>query len=180
MIRITGGEFRGRRVAVPDGIRPSTDLARKAVFDLLGPGRLTFSDRVADVAAGSGAFGFEALSRGAGEAVLVDSSSAAIRTIRENAARLGVAERCQVHQGSAHAFVRRAVAEGARFAVVFHDPPYADDSSDDLRGLIPLLLPGGVLVHERGDDRDPLPGGPAFVSRRRYGTTRILLYHRLD
>ncbi len=180
MIRITGGDFRGRRLAVPDGIRPTTDMARKAVFDLIGPDQLTTAVRVADVAAGSGAYGLEALSRGAGEAIFVDSSPLAVRSIRATAERLGVSERCRVHHGPASSFVRRAVAEGARFSVVFHDPPYTDDSSDDLRGLIPLLLAGGVLVHERGDDRDPLPGGPPFTLRRRYGATWVLLYRRLD
>lgn len=180
MIRITGGDFCGRRLAVPEGIRPTTDMARKAVFDLIGPERLTAAVRVADVAAGSGAYGLEALSRGAGEAVLVDSSLEAVRSILGSAERLGVSERCRVHHSPASFFIRRAVAEGARFAIVFHDPPYADDSSDDLRGLIPLLLPGGVLVHERGDDRDPLSGGPTFTLRRRYGATWVLLYHRLD
>ena len=180
MIRITGGEMRGRRLAIPAGIRPTTDMARKAVFDLLGPDRLTAAARVADVAAGSGAYGLEAISRGAGEALLVDSSLAAVRTIRENAERLGVSDRCRVDHASASSFARRAAAEGARFAVVFHDPPYAGDSADDLRGLIPLLLPGGILVHERGDDRDPLPGGPPFADRRRYGATWVLLYRRLD
>jgi 16S rRNA (guanine966-N2)-methyltransferase len=179
MIRITGGDFCGRRLAVPEGIRPTTDMARKAVFDLIGPERLTAAVRVADVAAGSGAYGLEALSRGAGEAVLVDASLGAVRSILASVERLGVSGRCRVHHSSASLFIRRAVAEGARFAVVFHDPPYADDSSDDLRGLIPLLLPGGVLVHECGDDRDPLPGGPAFTLRRRYGATWVLLYHRL-
>ena len=178
MIRITGGEFRGRKLEVPDGIRPSTDMARKAVFDLLGPDLLSEAVRVADVAAGSGAYGLEALSRGAGEAVLVDVSATSARAIRANAERLGVAGRCRVVQSAAAAFARRAAAEGARFSVVFHDPPYGDDSSDDLRALLPLLLPGGVLVHERGDDRDPLPGGPPFAGRRRYGATWVLLYYR--
>jgi 16S rRNA (guanine(966)-N(2))-methyltransferase RsmD len=180
MIRITGGEFRGRRLVIPEGIRPTTDMTRKAVFDLLGPDRLADAIRVADVAAGSGAYGLEAISRGAGEAVLVDSSLAAVRTIQANAEGLGVADRCRVQHSAVSSFARRAAAEGARFSVIFHDPPYADDSSDDLRGLLPLLLPGGILVHERGDDRDPLPGGPTFADRRRYGAAWVLLYPRLD
>ena len=101
MIRITGGEFRGRKLEVPDGIRPSTDMARKAVFDLLGPDLLSEAVRVADVAAGSGAYGLEALSRGAGEAVLVDVSATSARAIRANAERLGVAGRCRVVQSAA-------------------------------------------------------------------------------
>jgi 16S rRNA (guanine966-N2)-methyltransferase len=180
MIRITGGEFRGRKLEVPAGIRPTTDMARKAVFDLLGPELLGNAARVADVAAGSGAYGLEALSRGAGEAVLVDVSASSARAIRTNAERLGVAERCRVQQSAAGAFARQAAAAGSRFAVVFHDPPYGDDSSDDLRALLALLGPSGVLVHERGDDRDPLPGGPSFSDRRRYGATWVLLYRRLD
>ncbi len=179
MIRITGGTFRGRRLVVPAGARPTTDMARKAVFDLLGPGAFAAAGRVLDAAAGSGAYGFEALSRGAAEArevTFVDSDAGAIRAIRENGARLGVTDRCVFRQMGVGTFGRAAAAGGLRFGLVFHDPPYAADSSDDLRTLLALLLPGGKLIHERGDARDPLPGGPGYADRRRYGTTWIVIY----
>ncbi len=63
----------------------------------------------------------------------------------------------------------------SRFDVIFHDPPYEADSSGDLAALLRLLGEGGTLVHERGDDTEPLPGVPA-VDVRRYGATRLRFY----
>ena len=71
MLRITGGDWRGRRLDVPPGIRPTTELARKAAFDILG--EAIRGARVLDACAGSGAYGLEALSRGAAHATFVEA-----------------------------------------------------------------------------------------------------------
>ncbi len=168
MVRLTGGEWRGRTLAVPPGIRPTTELARKAVFDILGqdvPGT-----RVLDAAAGSGAFGLEALSRGAASALFVERDRGVAKVLAENVARVGAGERASIRVEPVGLFVRRA---SERYDLVFHDPPWADESAEDLEALLLLLAPGGTLVHERGDGRSPLAaaGGPEPVDVRRYGTT---------
>ncbi len=89
MVRITGGEWRGRRLAVPRGIRPTTELARKAAFDILG--EAIRGARVLDACAGSGAYGLEALSRGAAHATFVESDREVAEILRGNVDRLGAA-----------------------------------------------------------------------------------------
>lgn len=87
MVRITGGTWRGRRLEVPSGIRPTTELARKAAFDILGDAVL--GARVLDACAGSGAYGLEALSRGATHATFVEADREVARILRGNVERLG-------------------------------------------------------------------------------------------
>src|SRR5258708_24938863 len=82
MVRIAGGVFKGRRLEVPPGIRPSTELARKAAFDILGDEVL--GARVLDAAAGSGAYGLEALSRGATYVTFVESDRKVLAVLEKN------------------------------------------------------------------------------------------------
>lgn len=175
MIRVVGGSLRGRRLSVPAGVRPTTDRARQAIFDVLGPA--VGGARVLDAAAGSGALGIEALSRGAREAVFVEESARAARGIAENLARLGLEDRSNVVRSTVSAF---ASGEGARsrFDLVFHDPPWRAGRDADVAALHGLLAEGGTLVHERGDETSPWPEGPAPSSERRYGETRFFVYRR--
>jgi 16S rRNA (guanine966-N2)-methyltransferase len=153
-------------------------MARKAVFDLLQARTGRLKGRIADVAAGSGAFGFEALSRGASEAVLVDTALPAVQAINRNAETLGVTGRVSVRHSTALRFASEEGRNGERFSIIFFDPPYEYDSAQDLVAILPLLLPGGFLVHERGGHGccDPLPGAPSPSLVRRYGKTSISLY----
>lgn len=174
MIRITGGLLRGRRLPVADGVRPTTEVARKAAFDILG-GRVRGA-RALDAAAGSGAYGLESLSRGAREAVFVEPGRAAAMRIRESLERVGLADRAQVVAATVAQFAARPGAVPDPFDLVFFDPPWAEIPEEDLEALSALVAPGGTLIHERGDDVVPALArlGPADV--RRYGRTRLLLY----
>ena len=98
-LRIIGGEHRGRRIAVPRGVavRPTADRVREALFSILGP-RVPGA-RVLDAYAGSGALGFEALSRGALEATLVEAQRRALSTLRATARELGLEGRVVLHHG---------------------------------------------------------------------------------
>lgn len=174
MIRITGGELRGRRLRVPEGIRPTTELARKAVFDILGP--RVVGAAVLDAAAGSGAFGIEALSRGAAAAVFVEADAGVARGLQANLESLGLERRSRLVRVRVGDYLARGEAASPRYDVVFFDPPYGEDGVEELRGLLNRLAPGGVLFHERGDDLDPLEGRPTPADRRRYGRTRLLVY----
>jgi 16S rRNA (guanine966-N2)-methyltransferase len=132
--------------------------------------------RVFDPFAGSGALGFEALSRGAAHVVFADRSPAVLAALHRNAESLGVDAQVEVCRGDARAVMRRLA--GARsFDLVFLDPPYASDVlSDSLRALVAagLLAPGALVVCE-ADHRHP-PGsveGLAAIDQRRYGDTLI-------
>ncbi len=174
MIRIVAGSLGGRRIRVPRGIRPTTERVREALFGILGPS--VDGVTALDAAAGSGACGLEALSRGAARVVLVEASAPVAKVIRENVERLGVGQSVELHVVTVRRFA--GAFEGERFGLVLHDPPYAPPPDPDLPLLWELLADGGVLVHERGDDADPWPGGPRPFDRRRFGETRLVLYRR--
>ena len=137
--------------------------------------------RVLDLFAGSGALGLEALSRGAARAVAVDSSAAALRLIRENAARLGFSAGCEVLGLEVGEALARLSGEGQRFEVVLADPPYAE-SGDQLLEVIGrsgLLAPGGLLAleHSRRQPPGERVAELELLVRRRHGDTEISLYH---
>lgn len=185
MTRIIAGVARGRRLAVPPrGTRPTSDRVREALFSMLesrlaADGEVWPSQTVLDLFAGSGALGLEALSRGAGHAVLVESDREAARIARANAEALGLPA----------VVVARSVRApgqptGAPATVVLADPPY-DWASGEVAEVLRRLATGGwiaagaLVVVERSarDDDSPLPGVTA-PSRRAFGST-ALWYGRL-
>jgi 16S rRNA (guanine966-N2)-methyltransferase len=178
-IRIVGGELRGRRIEVPaGGVRPTSDRAREAVFDVLGPG-VVREAKILDLYAGTGALGIEALSRGAREARFVEGSPAVARALRENLARLGLHERGLVHQADLSR-IELPADVGAGFDLVFLDPPYAGDAGP--RWLARLLtLPwaagGGLVVYERRKGTEaPGPAGFEIATERTYSQTTVTFY----
>lgn len=179
MIRLTGGQFRGRSIAIParTELRPSLSKLRQALFNTLQ--LHTEGARVLDLFAGSGALGFEALSRGAAHATFVDVSRDAERTIRKNAETLGVTENVHVICGDA----TRVDLPTAAFDLIFADPPYE-------KGLeLPILAralnwtqPGALLIIESSAHDAPLPEateGWACIRTRDYGDTRLTHYERV-
>jgi 16S rRNA (guanine966-N2)-methyltransferase len=179
VVRLTGGAWRGRRLEVPGGIRPTTELARKAAFDILG--EAIQGARVLDACAGSGAYGLEALSRGAAHATFVESDRGVANILRGNLERLGAGERARIDETSVARFSLKG-EEGKRpsahasFDVIFHDPPFEANSESDLQLLLSLVRTGGWLFHERGDDKVYRPAGLEPADCRRYGTTRFLVF----
>ena len=119
-IRIIGGRWRSRIVEFPDAadLRPTPDRVRETLFNWLGQDLSGMA--CLDLFAGSGALGFEALSRGAASVVMVEKDPAVLRALRENAEKLGAAN-LTVVRGDALEFARES---RARFDVVFVDPPY--------------------------------------------------------
>jgi 16S rRNA (guanine966-N2)-methyltransferase len=175
MLRITGGLLRGRRLEAPRGIRPTTELARKAAFDILG--ERVRGARVLDACAGSGAYGLEALSRGAAHATFVEVNREVARVLRGNVERLGASAISIIEVTSVERFSSSGRGEtGALYDVVVHDPPFEGSSESDLSLLLALVAPGGWLLHERGDDRILAPRGVSPADVRRYGRTRFLIY----
>ena len=176
-LRITGGRLLGRRLRVPrHDVRPTADRVRESLFgrlpDLAGK-------RVLDCFAGSGALGFEALSRGARHVTFVDRSNAALEVVRANARELGVEADVALRRGDARAVLKRLAGE-APFDLVFFDPPWAERTlAAELAAVAGarVLAPAGLVVVE-SDRRHP-PGaieGLAAIDERRYGDTLITWY----
>jgi 16S rRNA (guanine966-N2)-methyltransferase len=177
MTRVIAGAAGGRRLAVPpgNGTRPTSDRAREGLFSSWQSFLGTFdSVRVADLYAGSGAVGLEALSRGAAHALLVEDDVRAARTVRDNVRTLGLPG-AEVRTGTAEQTVNGPPPE-IPYDLVFLDPPYAV-TDDDLREILLTLLTRGWLTDDavatverstRGGEFS-WPGGFEPLRSRRYG-----------
>ncbi|MFI6473835.1 16S rRNA (guanine(966)-N(2))-methyltransferase RsmD [Streptomyces sp. NPDC050516] len=177
MTRVIAGRAGGRRLAVPPGTgtRPTSDRAREGLFStweaLLGT---LDGIRIADLYAGSGAVGLEALSRGAVHALLVEADVRAARTVRDNVAALKLPG-AEVRTGKAEQIVT-GPAPADPYDVIFLDPPYAV-TDDDLREILLTLGRGGWLAEDclvtverstRGGEFG-WPEGFEALRARRYG-----------
>jgi len=157
--RIIAGRSKGRRLKTPGGLatRPTGARVRQSLFDVLAP-RIP-GCRFLDAFAGTGAVGLEASSRGAASVVLVDSSPAAIASVRENARALAAAAEVRVLKQDALAAMAAFARRGERFDVIYLDPPYDGDLCLRALSLVStsdLLTPGGLAVAERFH-KSPLP-----------------------
>ncbi|HET9103938.1 MAG TPA: 16S rRNA (guanine(966)-N(2))-methyltransferase RsmD [Solirubrobacteraceae bacterium] len=177
-MRVIAGRWGGRPLVVPRGAatRPTSDRVREALFSILGD---IEGARVLDLFAGSGALALEALSRGAAQATLVDSSAAAVTAIRRNLQTVGA--QAEVVRRPTLSFLGTARADARQYDLVFVDPPYrhAPSLSAELTAaLVPVLAPGARVVTE-SDRRLPLELGLGLGSRdqRRYGDTLITIHH---
>ncbi len=178
-MRIIAGQLRGRSLLAPPGsaTRPTADRVREALFSMLVSRLGTFEDlRVADLFAGSGALGFEALSRGAAEAVFVETDAKAQAAIKANAAKLGLTDKVRVLGGSALALPR-----SDPFDLILADPPYANGSGSAVVKAVMdagWLAPGGWLSVET-DRRDGVdPGDLSPEVDRQFGKAKITLLRR--
>ncbi len=122
-VRIVGGEWRGRRLAVLDepGLRPTPDRVRETLFNWLAP--LITAARCLDLFAGSGALGFEAASRGAARVVLVEKMAKVVRQLHENARMMGARQIAVIHDDARHWLTGKSEP----FDLVFLDPPFAEN-----------------------------------------------------
>ena len=182
-MRIVSGEFRGKSLVTPEGqaTRPTSDRARQAIFNILE--HAPWSEgvrnrRVIDLFAGSGALGFEALSRGAAFCLFVETDVAARGAIRDNVENLGgLFGKTRIHRRDATDLGVKPGADGAVFDLVFLDPPYAKGLGEIALAKLAeggWLAPGAVAVLERG------VGEPTFtvdgfrsVDVRDYGAARV-------
>ena len=180
-MKIIAGHLRGIKIASPKGLRlrPTSSLVRQAVFNVLASN--THGSVVLDLFAGSGAFGFEALSRGASSVVFVDSSPAACEHIRRLAQKLELMERTQTFNMSAMQAVKLLLANNEKFSVIFMDPPYYSDLMDKLfrmEKFTELLADNGLIIHE-GSIRSKLSSEPQRLRHsfsRKYGETVVNMY----
>jgi 16S rRNA (guanine966-N2)-methyltransferase len=173
-LTITGGTLRSRRVPSPPGraVRPTPARVKEALFSILGS--RVDDARVLDLFAGSGALGFESLSRGAAHVTFVEKHRPTADALRAAARDLGVAERVVVIAAPAE---RAASAISGRYDLVFADPPYADPYP--AAAFIALrarsaIDPGSTVVYEHSS-REPAPADPGmrFERTERYGEVTL-------
>jgi 16S rRNA (guanine966-N2)-methyltransferase len=198
MTRIISGDQGGRRLKVPSSTtRPTSSRVREALFAIVESqiaGRRSWDTMsVLDLYAGSGALAFEALSRGALLAWLVERDAAALRTIRANALDLGLTDRVRVVNQSVERFVAQSErfisrdgpqatsADRCSFGLVFLDPPY-DLPNTRLEVVLAavgerLMAPDGVAIVERSARTSPPRWPPSWEDEgmKRYGETAIYL-----
>ncbi len=173
-MRVVAGEHRGRRLRAPTGpgTRPTADRVREALFSILGS---VDGLHVADLYAGSGALGIEALSRGAGSCVFVESDRRAAAVIKDNLEALG-ASRAALLQRDVLEWLRGE--HEIRLDLVFCDPPY--DSAPSLVQPLSELLPRATAPDARivteSSKRHPLILDLPLDDERTYGDTRIAIH----
>jgi 16S rRNA (guanine966-N2)-methyltransferase len=186
-MRIVGGKLKGRAIRTPEGktTRPTSDRARESIFNVLAHAdwaQPLDGARVIDAFAGSGALGFEAISRGAAFCLFVETESAARGCIRDNVETFQLFGVTRIHRRSAVDLGPKPAGVGAPFNLVFMDPPYAYN-------LVPPALeqlarghwitPDALVVAETGaDEAAPETPGWTALDSRIYGAARVSFLRR--
>lgn len=180
-MRVISGTAKGRRLRAPKGrdLRPTAARVKEALFDILPHDLCGF--RVLDFFAGTGNLSVEALSRGATEAVLVDSSRGAGRAIRENLRTLGFADKSKVWILPVLKSARLLARRGEKFDLILADPPYEKDwVGKVLRAIAQegLLREAGILVveHSVREEVEKNYGPLVLRDQRRYGATLLSFF----
>ncbi|MCC7384972.1 MAG: 16S rRNA (guanine(966)-N(2))-methyltransferase RsmD [Deltaproteobacteria bacterium] len=182
-MRIVSGSLGGRRLRTPKGsaVRPTADKVRQALFNILGD---LEGLSVLDLFAGSGAISFEALSRGAQHATLVERGRPSLEAIEDNAATLRIpATAIEILRMPVERALELLARSGRRFDRIFADPPYTDAPAlhpEVLRQAPALLEAGGLIVleHARRDTPPIAPPGLRMTQSRGYGETALSFYAR--
>jgi 16S rRNA (guanine966-N2)-methyltransferase len=164
-MRVVAGELGGRRLVGPDGTstRPTTDRVREAIFNSLGSAGLIEGALVADLFAGSGAVGIEALSRGAEHCVFVERDRSALRALDQNLDALGLRDRSKVITGDVLSVLADLDAD-----IAFADPPYDFEEWSRLLALVR----SDIVVAESGRVVEPAEGWDQRRTKR-YGRTVV-------
>jgi 16S rRNA (guanine966-N2)-methyltransferase len=175
MLRLIAGSYKGRKLHSPEGssTRPTSARVREALFSMLGD---VSGLAVLDLFAGSGALGLEAISRGAGPATFIDSDKKATDCIRKNLDLVG-AEGVVIESDWNNALGRLA-GDGARFDLVFVDPPYsqADTLGSQLAARISAVSSPGALIVAESDRANPIELGLTVKRERVYGGTLLRIH----
>lgn len=181
-MRVIAGSAKGRRLKSPvTGTRPMTDRMKEALFSSLGD---VDGLVVLDLYAGSGALGLEALSRGAGRSVFVESSRDAILKLEENIAATGLGDRAEVVWSDVRPTLERTAEE--RVDLIFVDPPYTTPSHKviaDMEALVTngfLSDTGRVILHRPAKEKPLQPFGLQMVWQREFGQSQLLIFEHED
>jgi 16S rRNA (guanine966-N2)-methyltransferase len=188
-VRITGGRFGGRALHAPKDarVRPTADKTRQAIFNILnhnafGIGFALDGARVADLFAGTGALGLEALSQGAAFCLFVEDDADSRALIRENVEAFALTGETKIWRRDATRLGPMAAGAGGPFALAFLDPPYRKDLlAPALTSLADggWLAPNALIVAETAADEDvPSTDGFAILDARQYGDTLVTFLGR--
>ncbi|MFW2342229.1 16S rRNA (guanine(966)-N(2))-methyltransferase RsmD [Brevundimonas sp.] len=186
-MRIVAGRLKGRTIVAPDGqgTRPTSDRARQAVFNMLEHAAWAeplIGARVMDLYAGSGALGFEAMSRGAAFCLFVETADEARGAIRENADAWSLMGATRVHRRDATDLGVRPGSAGEAFTLAFLDPPYGKGLGEQTLQALRRgnwLAPGAIVVFERGaTEPDIETPGYARLDQRTWGAAEVLFLRR--
>ncbi|MBI5102005.1 MAG: 16S rRNA (guanine(966)-N(2))-methyltransferase RsmD [Nitrospirae bacterium] len=178
-MRISAGSLKGGA----SDLRPTSSKVREALFDIL---RNDIPDAsFLDLYSGTGAVGFEALSRGASKAVFIENEPVRFRYVRAAIEKMEVGDRASAYKIPALDFLRNAAQSGASFNIIFADPPYASEEPGVVLALVDgsdLLADNGCLIFEHASKKDQ--GTMALkklrlVKNYRYGDTMLTLYRRV-
>jgi len=178
-VRLISGRFGGRIIQAPDTKRthPMSERVRNAMFNSLGSE--VREAEVLDAFAGTGAVGFEALSRGARQVTFIEKDRVAQRVLAENVASLGVENTSAIVRTSVSNWLE--TYKGKQFDLIFADPPYHDPQFSTVSRLFALLKPGGLMVLSHpGRGEEPTKTGVVVVDNRSYGNAFLTFYRRED
>ncbi len=180
-MRVISGEFKGRQLTALTGValRPTSDRVREALFSIIG--HEIVGARVADLYAGTGAIGIEALSRGAEHVTFVESNPKVLRLLRRNLAQCGLEPRSAVVKCSVGQFLRRRPHHVGAYDLVFADPPYHSEAAEEfLRSLVASVTigPDALVVLEHSTKTKTFTPIEALPLRRqyRYGDTTLSVF----
>jgi len=180
-MRITTGKYRNRKIHMPKGIRATQDKVRKAVFDILGDiSGLSFLE----LYAGSGAVGFEALSRGVAELTIIESNRNAVLTIKKNMELLKIPA-CNLYYLDADKAVKLLAQDKKSFDIIFIDPPYLKDMSKKILQTLEgydILSPNGLVVVQHSK-LEILPKNSlklTLIKEAKYGDTWLSIFRKKE
>lgn len=182
-MRIIGGEYKSRSIAMPRGVemRPTQDKIREALFNILGD---ITGKKVLELFAGSGAFGIEAISRGAGSVTFVDNNFRCVQTIKSNLGSLGIPDsRYNIVKADALKFPAKLAHNREEYDIIFLDPPYYRDMAKKClinMGSYDIVSPVGLVIveHFKKDALGAELERLVFIDERRYGDTLITILRR--
>lgn len=176
-MRIIGGRLRGLRLNPPKNlpVRPTTDLAKEALFNIL-QNQIEFEDvRLLDLFSGTGNISMEFASRGAAQIISVDRSIHCINYLKDTARQHGLTN-IKTYKDDVFKYLQH---ETDKFDLIFADPPYDLNRIPELPKIIferELLLPGGLLIVEHQSMQN-LTNHPAFAEQRKYGHSSFSFFN---
>jgi 16S rRNA (guanine(966)-N(2))-methyltransferase RsmD len=179
-MRIIAGRYKGRLISFPKHIRPTQDKVRQAIFDVLAG--VVHRARVLELFAGSGALGFESLSRGASSACFIDSDRRSTNAIMRNLESLGLSKDRQgavrVYTNDAFRALKILEKKGEKFDLVFLDPPYHKDLAKKALKTVAssgILPPHSFVIveHAGTDDLGAVPENITRVKEADYGDIKV-------
>jgi len=180
-MRVIAGEFKGRRLLTVKGLatRPILDRVKESLFSILAD--RVIGARVLDLFSGAGTLGIECLSRGADSVVMIDSSRQAHAAATRNITTLGIADRVEFLNADFTRALCRLAGHGAKFELIFLDPPYFKDLARPALGAIrdgALLTAGGLLVyrHHKKEEATRPTDGWDVVRQRPIGDAILTFY----